>query len=159
MRNAGWRHPVRAPRSAARSPVPRLLHGTHPRRFPANNSLIWRKQPTLDESEPETTPGPADTPAQEPATPLVSASLVGAHANGRIEAQAIAEICLIAGTPQRTAEFLASGMNEAQVRRALLEARAEQPEIASRITADAGTTVQPESSPVVAAVKKLATKE
>ena len=50
-------------------------------------------------------------------------------------------------------------MTEAQVRRALLEARAEQPEIASRITADAGTTVRPESSPVVAAVKKLATKE
>lgn len=117
------------------------------------------QQPPLDESEPEVTPDPADTPAQEPTTPPVSASLVGAHANGRIEAQAIAEICLIAGTPQRTAEFLASGMNEAQVRRALLEARAEQPEIASRITADAGTTVRPESSPVVAAVKKLATKE
>ena len=117
------------------------------------------QQPPLDESEPEATPDPADTPAQEPTTPPVSASLVGAHANGRIEAHAIAEICLIAGTPQRTAEFLASGMNEAQVRRALLEARAEQPEIASRITADAGTTVRPESSPVVAAVKKLATKE
>ena len=43
--------------------------------------------------------------------------------------------------------------------RALLEARAEQPEIASRITADTGTTVRPETSPVVAAVKKLATKE
>lgn len=117
------------------------------------------QQPPLDESEPEATPAPADTPAQEPATPHVSASIVGAHTKGRIEAQAIAEICLIAGTPQRTAEFLASGMNEAQVRRALLEARAEQPEIASHITADAGTTVRPESSPVVAAVKKLATKE
>ncbi len=113
----------------------------------------------LDESDPETTPDPEDTPAQEPITPPVSASIVGAHAKGRIEAQAIAEICLIAGTPHRTAEFLASGMNEAQVRRALLEARAEQPEIASRITADAGTTVRPESSPVVSAVKKLATKE
>jgi hypothetical protein len=89
----------------------------------------------------------------------VAASIAGAPTNGRIEAQAIAEICLIAGTPQRTAEFLASGMTESQVRRALLEARAEQPEIASRITADAGTTVRPESSPVVAAVKKLVTKE
>ena len=117
------------------------------------------QQPPLDESEAETTPEPADTPAQEPAAPPVAASITGATTNGRIEAQAIAEICLIAGTPQRTAEFLASGMNEAQVRRALLEARAEQPEIASRITADAGTTVRPESSPVVAAVKKLATKE
>ena len=85
--------------------------------------------------------------------------IAGATTNDRIEAQAIAEICLIAGTPQRTAEFLTSGMTESQVRRALLEARAEQPEIASRITADAGTTVRPESSPVVAAVKKLTTKE
>ena len=52
-----------------------------------------------------------------------------------------------------------AGLSEAQVRRALLEARADQPEIASRITADAGTAVRPETSPVVAAVKKLITKE
>lgn len=117
------------------------------------------QQNPLDDPDPETTPDPADTPAPEPATPPVAASIAGAPTNGRIEAQAIAEICLIAGTPQRTAEFLASGMTESQVRRALLEARAEQPEIASRITADAGTTVRPESSPVVAAVKKLAKKE
>lgn len=112
-----------------------------------------------DEPTPETTPDPADTPVQQPPASPMAATLAGAPTNGRIEAQAIAEICLIAGTPQRTAEFLASGMTEAQVRRALLEARAEQPEIASRITADAGTTTRPESSPVVAAVKKLATKE
>ena len=79
--------------------------------------------------------------------------------NGRIEAQAIAELCLIAGQSQRTAEFLASGASEAQVRHALLKARADQPEISSRITADAGTTRRPEDSPVVAAVKKLTTKE
>jgi hypothetical protein len=46
-------------------------------------------------------------------------------------------MCLIAGQSQRTAEFLAAGFSEAQVRRALLDARADQPEIASRITADA----------------------
>lgn len=113
----------------------------------------------LDEPTPDATPDPADTPVQQPPAPPMAATLAGAPANGRLEAQAIAEICLIAGLPQRTAEFLAAGMTEAQVRRALLEARAEQPEIASRITADAGTTVRPESSPVVAAVKKLATKE
>lgn len=117
------------------------------------------QQNPLDDPDPETTPDPADTPAPEPAAPPVAASIAGAPTNGRIEAQAIAEICLIAGTPQRTAEFLAAGYTESQVRRALLEARAEQPEIASRITADAGTTVRPESSPVVAAVKKLAKKE
>lgn len=112
----------------------------------------------LDEPTPEHTPDPADIPTHQTPAPAATA-IASAPVNGRIEAQAIAEICLIAGTPQRTAEFLASGMTEAQVRRALLEARAEQPEIASRITADAGTTVRPESSPVVAAVKRLATKE
>lgn len=74
-------------------------------------------------------------------------------------AQAIAEMCLIAGCPERAAEFLAAGLSEAQVRRALLDDRANQPEIASRITAEAGTSQRPEDSPVVAAVKKLATKE
>jgi hypothetical protein len=112
----------------------------------------------LEEPTPDSTPDPADTPVQQSPAPPMAATLAGSLANGRIEAQAIAEICLIAGTPQRTAEFLGSGMTEAQVRRVLLDARAEQPEIASRITADAGTTTRPESSPVVAAVKKLATK-
>lgn len=92
-------------------------------------------------------------------TPAASTAKQPPAANGRIEAQAIAEMCLIAGCAQRTAEYLASGMSEAQVRRALLDARAEQPEIASRITPDAGTTLRPENSPVVAAVKKLNAKE
>jgi hypothetical protein len=101
--------------------------------------------PTATAETPPTAPAPL---AAEPLTP-----------NPRAEAQAIAEICLIAGASQRTAEFLAAGLSEAQVRRALLEARADQPEIASRITADAGTAMRPETSPVVAAVKKLITKE
>ena len=99
-----------------------------------------------------------DPTPQAPA-PAASVSASSAAMKGRGEAQAIAELCLIAGNPQRTAEFLASGMSEAQVRQALLNARAEQPDISSRITADAGTqsTSQPESSPVVAAAKKLST--
>ena len=117
------------------------------------------QQSPMDDRDPEITPDPADAPAKEPAAPPVAALIAGATTNDRIEAQAIAEICLIAGTPQRTAEFLAGGLSEAQVRRALLEARADQPEIASRITTDASTAVRPETSPVVAAVKKLITKE
>lgn len=82
-------------------------------------------------------PAPQDAP-QQPAsdpqpTPATSAALAQARASGIGQAQAIAELCLIAGTPQRTAEFLSAGLTEAQVRRALLDARAEQPEIASRI--------------------------
>jgi hypothetical protein len=98
-------------------------------------------------------------------TPAAHAALAQSFASGRGQAQAqaqsqaIAELCLIAGQSQRTAEFLAAGFSEAQVRRALLDARADQPEIASRITADAGTSQRPENSPVVAAVKKLTAKE
>jgi len=87
-----------------------------------------------------------------------AASAPDARHQARTEAQAIADLCLIAGSAQRTAEFLSSGMTEAQVRRVLLEARASQPEIASRITADASVTPSTETSPVVAAVQKLIKK-
>lgn len=99
---------------------------------------------------------PEGDPQPTLADPVAQAQ---SFASGRGQALAIAELCLIAGSPQRTAEFLAAGLTEAQVRRALLNARAEQPEIASRITADAGTSLPPEHSPVVAAAKKLAHKE
>lgn len=110
--------------------------------------------PQGDQSQPDGDPQP---------TPAAHAALAQSFASGRGQAQAqaqgIAELCLIAGQSQRTAEFLAAGFSEAQVRRALLDARADQPEIASRITVDAGTSQRPENSPVVAAVKKLTAKE
>ena len=79
-------------------------------------------------------------------------------------AQAIAELCLIAGCPEQAAGFIAAGQSEAAVRRVLCEARAARSEatpIHSTITPEAGTEVmhRPEASPVVAAVKKLTTKE
>jgi len=113
----------------------------------------------VDKVASDPTDDPADAHTQQPAAPATAASVAKASLNGRIEAQAIAEICLIAGSPQRTAEFLASGMTEGQVRRVLLNARAEQPDITSHLTADAGMTLRPENSPVVAAVKKLNAKE
>ena len=75
-------------------------------------------------------------------------------------ARAIAEVCMLAGCPDRTAEFIAAGKTEADVRRVLIDARAAQTEateIRSTITVDAGTAVpsQPDTSPIVAAVKKL----
>jgi len=106
--------------------------------------------PQGDQLQPDGDPQP---------TPAAQAALAQSFASGRGQAQAIAELCLIAGQSQRTAEFLAAGFSEAQVRRALLDARADQPEIASRITVDAGTSQRPENSPVVAAVKKLTAKE
>lgn len=79
-------------------------------------------------------------------------------------AQAIAELCLIAGTPEKAAGFIAAGQSEAEVRRALIEARAARSDatpIHSAITPEAGTgdASRPEASPVVAAVKKLIHKE
>ncbi|ODS95542.1 MAG: Clp protease ClpP [Lautropia sp. SCN 69-89] len=75
-------------------------------------------------------------------------------------AQAIAEVCLLAGCPERAAEFIAAGKTEADVRRVLIDARATRSEagdIRSTITVDAGTQNldRPEASPIVAAVKKL----
>jgi signal peptide peptidase SppA len=75
-------------------------------------------------------------------------------------AQAIAELCLLAGCPDRAAEFIAAGKSQADVRRALIDARAAQSDTAdirSTITVDAGTQSldRPETSPIVAAVKKL----
>jgi signal peptide peptidase SppA len=131
--------PARASPAAADAPPVPLSSPSNP------ESPMEQLSPTATAETPPTVPAPL---AADPPTP-----------NPRAEAQAIAEICLIAGASQRTAEFLAAGLSEAQVRRALLEARADQPEIASRITADAGTALRPETSPVVAAVKKLITKE
>ncbi len=75
-------------------------------------------------------------------------------------AQAIAELCLLAGCPDRAAEFIAAGKSHADVRRVLIDARAAQSDTAdirSTITVDAGTQSldRPETSPIVAAVKKL----
>ena len=79
-------------------------------------------------------------------------------------AQAIAELCLLAGCPDRAAEFIAAGQSQAEVRRVLIDARAAQSDAAdirSSITVDAGTQSmnRPETSPIVAAVKKLTGKE
>jgi len=75
-------------------------------------------------------------------------------------AQAIAELCLLAGCPERAAEFIAAGQSQADVRRVLIDARAARSDaesIRSTITVDAGTQSldHPEASPIVAAVKKL----
>ena len=79
--------------------------------------------------------------------------------DSRAEAHAIAELCLLAGQPQRTAEFLASGMTQAQVRTTLIEARAQQPEIQSHITTEASTHSQETNNLLMAATQKLTHKE
>lgn len=111
------------------------------------------------ETDPQSDHPQTESDPQTASSAALAQSFASGHNQAQAQAQGIAELCLIAGQSQRTAEFLAAGLSEAQVRRTLLDARAEQPEIASRITADAGTSPRPENSPVVAAVKKLNTKE
>lgn len=154
-----------------RASPPTLHHAPRPTSFTLEHTMTEQSDEHValddlhDPHEPHDPTDPtqqADQPQDEgdpqPA-PAASAALAQSFASGRVQAQAIAEMCLIAGQSQRTAEFLAAGFSEAQVRRALLDARADQPEIASRITADTGTSQRPENSPVVAAVKKLTAKE
>ena len=143
-----------SPRSQSTQPV-----SSSPRSkpFTLENTMTDPKNDHDNPNEPTDTDPQTDNDPQP--TPAAQAALAQSFASGRGQAQAIAEMCLIAGQSQRTAEFLAAGFSEAQVRRALLDARADQPEIASRITAEAGTSQRPENSPVVAAVKKLTAKE
>ena len=101
-------------------------------------------------------------------TEAATAQLAGLVAEAKREitasTQAIAEMTLIAGCPERTAEFIAAGKSEAEVRQILIEARAVRSEavsLQSTITPEAGSQAltRPESSPIVSAVKKLIVRE
>jgi len=138
------------------------------------SSQVVNPTPSLSTIPPEHTMQDPETPVShedtlpaepvvgstdDPAPPPNPAPADDSRAPDRAAALAIAELCLLAGQPQRTAEFLAVGASEALVRKTLIAARAEQPEIASRIAPDAGTASRIDASPVVAAVKKLNSKE
>lgn len=110
-------------------------------------------QPLTD--EPVTSAAPdADKPVADEASPATTGA-------SRADAVAIAELCQLAGHPELTAAFLAEGVSEAHVRKALLASRADSPEIRSTIAPDATAPQQPQSAanPLMAAVKKLTGKE
>ncbi len=110
-------------------------------------------QPQTDEPVPSATPE-ADKPVADEASPATTDA-------SRADAVAIAELCQLAGHPELTAAFLAEGVSEAQVRKALLASRADSPEIRSTIAPDASAPQQSQSAanPLMAAVKKLTGKE
>jgi signal peptide peptidase SppA len=122
---------------STREPVIEPTHDTEP----APEPVI---EPTSDTEEPASEP---------PASPAAV----------RQEAVAIAELCVLSGCPERTAEFLSRGLSEAEVRRTLLSARAanEAPEIRSAIHPDAHVTQRsaPDHNPLIQAVKHLTGKE
>jgi hypothetical protein len=92
---------------------------------------------------------PTAAPLAAPA--LATAPTPDVHA----EATAIAELCLLADCPERTTEFLAARMSAAQVRQVLLQARADQVEIASHHLADAApAAAATAANPVLDDVRK-----
>lgn len=136
----------------------------------ASRSLLASSIPSqeislmTDRITPTVTTEPA-LPA-EPATPpdtLPSAEddrVQSAIDATRAEAVAIAELCQLAGYPQRTVAFLAQGASASDVRRALLAARAESPEIDSMIHPDAAApAISTDHNPLIQAVKKLTGKD
>lgn len=113
-----------------------------------------RKDLTMSEEQTIDIPGGDEAAAQ------LAQAVAEAKRDVTQTAQAIAEICMLAGCPERAAEFIAAGKSQSEVRRVLIDARAAQTEateIRSTITAEAGTAVpsHAEASPIVAAVKKL----
>ncbi len=100
--------------------------------------------------------------AQVPREPRM-AKAVEIHAAveaARNEARAIADLCLLAGCPEKTAGFLAQGMSQEAVREVLLEYRAQAPEIASHIDPQrTSPAASLDDNPVVAAARKRAAKE
>ena len=110
------------------------------------------------------TPPPAQSPAESSTTAtaddLVDDVVKPATQAARADALAIAELCQLAGQPQRIVTFLAEGASESHVRRTLLASRAESPEITSVIHPDAANkAASPEQNPLMKAVKKLTGKE
>ncbi|MFO0452365.1 MAG: S49 family peptidase [Pseudomonadota bacterium] len=105
-------------------------------------------------------PAPATDPATEQSDTNESPAAAPAPGAARPDALAIAELCQLAGHPELTAAFLAEGVSEAHVRKALLASRADSPEIRSTIAPDVTPQVtQSATNPLVAAVKKLTGKE
>ena len=133
-------------RSLAASPSTLMENPTMPMTDPID-------QPQTDEPVPSATPE-ADKPVVDEASPATTDA-------SRADAVAIAELCQLAGHPELTAAFLAEGVSEAQVRKALLASRADSPEIRSTIAPDASAPQQSQSAanPLMAAVKKLTGKE
>lgn len=108
-----------------------------------------------DQPDAQQAPEPQPVPAEAGANAAaVSASVVAPDA--RAEALAIAELCQLAGQPQRIVGFLAEGATPDQVRKALLASRAESPEIASRLNPDApALESSPEHGPLMRAVRRM----
>jgi len=112
---------------------------------------------TMEHHDPD--PAACEPVAADPTEPEETRIAAAVEA-ARADARAIADLCLLAGCPEKTAGFLAQGMTQEAVREALLEYRAQAPEIASHIDPQRMTpTASLDDNPVVAAARQRAAKE
>jgi signal peptide peptidase SppA len=148
----------RSPRSESRS-LPRSTPRSTPRSI-TQKEIFSMSAPNQDAAlaasdaaQSEVLPDPDLALALDAARTEAGAA---AHATAHAQALAVAELCQLAGHPERTATFLAEGSSEAEVRRTLLAARATSVEIASLIAPDAAASrsTQALANPLMAAVNK-----
>ena len=116
-----------------------------------------QEAPTMEHHDPD--PAACEPVAADPTEPEETRIAAAVEA-ARNEACAIADLCLLAGCPEKTAGFLAQGMTQEAVREALLEYRAKAPEIASHIDPQrTSPAASLDDNPVVAAARQRAAKE
>jgi len=129
---------------------------TDPVQTPQPDEPVQATDPATEQNDSDESA--AASPAAGAARPDAASPAAGA---ARPDAVAIAELCQLAGHPELTAAFLAEGVSEVHVRKALLASRADSPEIRSTIAPDASAPQQSQSvaNPLMAAVKKLTGKE
>lgn len=90
---------------------------------------------------------------------LTAADVQAAAKQARVDAETIADLCLLAGYPERTAGYLAQGLDASAVRKALLAEKAESPEIVSRIAPPPGaTSTSLDDNPLMKAAQARAAK-
>ena len=108
--------------------------------------------PMNDLSDPAATDRSAADPAGSNPEPTATGMTIA-------DAVEIAQTCSLAGRTDLTAGFLEARVSPAKVRSQLLAAQADNsPEIVSRISPDATTSITPTSNPLVDAAKQLAAK-
>lgn len=137
--------------------VQRLAAARAEAALPSLNSIP--QEVSMNGPTPETTAETAQpvVTAAQPATPLRPEPAAPTYA----DALEIAELCQLAGVPERTAAFLGAATPVPDVRRALLAMRAEGPEITSHLSPEA-LAAQPDAlkdNPLITQARARAGKD
>ena len=155
-RRARVRSPPSSSHSLASTAPTFVSIPSHQEKFQMQNT----PNPEVPEPQSEAEPA-ADKPINTDATDTETKqdAVDTAVAATRADALAIVEMCQLAGHSDRAATYLSQGTPVAQVRRALLDARAQSTEITSLINPDAKPAqARDENNPLMQAVKKLTAK-